>query len=248
MAISQCVRVLLPAVLIWAAGGGATALDAQAAEQAAGQLTLTATAVGNTSVMLSWSAAPEAVTYTVHAGRTVIVDPATAVLPERRPGHDAHPLDREPPGTWVLVAEGLRETSVTLTDLPPEGTFAFLVRGLDADGDEMAASAVASVSLDQAAGGTLAFEVPVSGTIQLTWQQVPGAARYAVLVGLPGRPLVLDPFRQALSSTTTRIDGLAPGTTWRFAVEAQDERGGVLARTHAEELTMPPPTAFFGPP
>ena len=248
MAISQCVRVLLPAVLIWAAGGDATARAAPAAEQAAGQLPLTATAVGNASAALSWTPAPEAVTYTVHAGRTVIVDPAMAMVPERRPGQDVHPLDREPPGTWVPIAEGLRETSVTLTDLPPEGTFAFLVRALDAEGDELAASTIASVSLDQAAGGTLAFEVPLSGTVQLTWHQVPGAARYAVLVGLPGRPLMSDPFRQALSGTTTRIDGLAPGATWRFAVEAQDERGGVLARTQAEELTMPPPTAFFGPP
>jgi hypothetical protein len=240
MVILQCVRVLLLALLMLAAGGNPTAL-------AADQLALTATAVGNTSAMLSWNAPPQAVTYTVHAGRTVLVDPTTAMVPERRPGLDAHPLDWEPPGTWVLVAEGLRETSVTLADLPPEGTFAFLVRALDAEGDEVAASTVATVSLDQAPGGTLTFEVPVSGTIQLTWHQVPGAARYGVLVGLPGRLLMPDPFRQALTGTTTRIDGLPPGTTWRFAVEAQDERGGVLARTQAEVLTMPPPTAF-GPP
>lgn len=75
------------------------------------------------------------------------------------------------------------------------------------------------------------------------WAPVPGAARYALLAAPLGRLLAPDRGRAAMETTATVIDGLPPGSTWRFAVLAQDADGHVLARTPTEEVTTTPAMA-----
>ena len=243
----MCVVGLSPgvvlAVLLGAVFGAPTASRAAPDGQAAGGFNLTAAPVGNASAALQWTAAADAASYRVYGVRTMIVNPATAdpAGPESHP--TAHPLARADAGAWIELAKDLRDTSATLTDLPREGTYAFVVRAVDAGGREYAQTAAATVSLDTAPGDDLAVEMPTFTAARLTWEPVPGAARYALLSGPAGRPLVPDRIRQALSGTTTIVDGLPPGSTWRFAVVAQDASGRVLAQTRTEEVTTAPPMA-----
>jgi hypothetical protein len=233
------------ALLPWLAAVFVAAGPASA--QGAAEFPLTAAPIGNASATVSWSAQPGAAGYNVYAAQTVVIDPATAELPERPASDDARPLEGVAAGTWAMIVRGARDTTLTLHDLPPEGTFALLVRPVDGDGQERGQSSVAQVSLAGAPGGGLTVSVPAAGMLDLTWQEVPGAARYALLVGAPGRPLVPDARQQPVSSTGLRLTGVAPGTSWRFAVEAQDAEGGTLARTDSASLIMPSPSAF-GPP
>jgi hypothetical protein len=218
-----------------------------ASAQSAGEFALTATPIGNTSAALSWSAQPDAASYTVYAAQTVVIDPAVAELPERPAEDQPHPLERVAPGTWVALVQGVPDTTLTLRDLPPEGTFAVVVRPVTRDGQERGPSSVATVSLAGAPGGWLTVTVPAVGTIDLSWQEVPGAARYALLVGPPGHRLTTDARQQPVSGTTLRLTGVAPGTPVRFAIEAQDGEGNALARSDSASLVMPTPS-MFGPP
>src|SRR4051812_3156072 len=231
------------ALLLGATFGAPTASRAAPGGQAAGGFTLTATPVGNASAALQWTAVADAASYRVYGVRTLIVDPATAdpAGPEAHP--TSHPLARADAGTWIEIARDLRDTAATLTDLPREGTFAFVVRAVDAGGREYAQTAAATVSLATAPGDDLAVEMPTFAAARLTWAAVPGAARYALLSAPAGRPLVPDRIRQGLGGTTTIVDGLPPGSTWRFAVVAQDASGRVLAQTRTEEVTTAPPLA-----
>ncbi|HZR97275.1 MAG TPA: hypothetical protein VFE37_01130 [Chloroflexota bacterium] len=226
---------------------GLTAVAPAAQAQSAAEFPLTVAPMGNMSATLSWSPQPGAVSYNVYAAQTVVVDPATAELPERPATDEPHPLERVAPGTWVEVVHGAQNTTLTLRDLPAEGTFALLVRPVDGESHEQGQSSLAQVSLAGAPGGSITADVPAVGTIDLTWHEVPGAARYALLVGAPGRALVPDARQQPVSTTGLRLTGVPPGTSWRFAVEAQDADGGTLARSDSTALVMPPPSAF-GPP
>ncbi|HLH22846.1 MAG TPA: hypothetical protein VK066_10000 [Chloroflexota bacterium] len=239
-------RLTLPLLLVvaaaWAAGPAASAAVAQGTA-----FPLTVAAVGNASATVSWSAQPGAASYDVYAAQTVVVDPTRADVPERPAGDDAHPLERVAPGTWVVVAGGVHDVTATLHDLPAEGTFALIVRAVDGNGQNVAQSAVSQVSLAGAPGTSLGLDVPAAGVVDLTWHEVPGAARYALLVGRPGQPLVADARQQPVTATGLRLSGIAPGSSLRFAIEAQDADGAILARTDSATLTMPPPSAF-GPP
>jgi hypothetical protein len=235
------------AVLLGAAFGAPTATRAAPGGQAAAGFNLTAAPVGNASAALQWNAQTDVASYRVYGVRTMIVDPATAdpAGPESHP--TTHPLARADAGTWIEIAKDLQDTSATLTDLPREGTYAFVVRAVDAGGREYAQTAAATVSLATAPGDDLAVEMPTFTAARLTWEAVPGAARYALLSAPAGRPLAPDRVRQGLSGTTTTIDGLPPSSTWRFAVVAQDASGRVLAQTRTEEVTTLPPLApMFG--
>jgi hypothetical protein len=234
------VGLLLLAVL---PSGGAVAT-----EQTPDQFTLTATAIGNTSATLGWAPRTEAVGYNVYGARTVIEGRATWSPMSIPADHAAHPLADADPGTWVAVAQQVRDPAVTLTGLPEEGTYAFLVRAVAQDGRELAQSSVAQVSLAEAPGDDLHVEVVSLWSVRLTWEAVPGAARYALLVGNPGRPLRPDPTFQALPGTAVELAGLAPGTRWQFAVVAHDAQGGVLAESQPAEILMPPPPLVGFPP
>src|SRR5207248_11407573 len=104
--------------------------------QATPAFQLAATPVGNASAALRWTALSDAASYNIYGVRTMIVDPATAdpAGPEVQPA--SHPLARAAAGTWIEVAKGLRDTATTVADLPREGTYAFLVRAVDAGGQE----------------------------------------------------------------------------------------------------------------
>jgi hypothetical protein len=239
--LSFSARAGFPAVLAWLMLGVLPIGGAVAAEQTPDQFTLTATAVGNSSAMLSWPPRPGAAAYNVYGARTVIEAPATLSPAGPQPDPAAHPLERADPGAWVAVAQGLRDPAVTLTALPEEGTYAFVVRAVGQDGRELAQSSVAQVSLAQAPGDDLHIEVVSPWGVRLSWEAVPGATQYALLVGSPGRPLLPDPGRQALPDTAVELAGLAPGTRWHFAVIARDAQGGVLALSQQAEILMPPP-------
>jgi hypothetical protein len=231
------------AVLLGALFGAPATSRAAPGGQAAGSFGLTAAPVGNASASLQWSAPTGAASYRIYGVRTMLVDPATVdpAAPEAHPS--THPLARAEAGAWVEIARDLRDTSATLTDLPREGTFAFVVRAVDAAGAEYAQTPPATVSLATAPGDDLAVDMPSFAAARLTWEPVPGATRYALLSAPAGRPLVPDRVRQGLSGTTTIVDGLPPGSTWRFAVVAQDASGRVLAQTRTEEVITAPPMA-----
>jgi hypothetical protein len=239
---------LLAALLLLPAG--AQPAHAAPLGQAPPDFTLTAAAVGNTSASLRWTPRGDASAYNVYAGQLVIAPPLPTdeqvdpPAPARGNARTAHPLARAQPGTWVPVAQGVHDTATTVADLPAEGTYAFLVRAVGPDGHEVAQSNAVDVSLAEAPGDELKLDAPAPGSVRLTWAPVVGAARYALLVGAPGRPLEPDPARQALTQTAAAIGGLPIGSTWRFAVVAQDGGGNMLARTSVAEITMPPPVVF----
>jgi hypothetical protein len=231
------------AVLLGAVFAAPTLSRAAPDGQAAAGFTLTAAPVGNASAALQWNAQTDATSYRIYGVRTVVVAPATAdpAGPEAQPS--THPLARADAGTWVEIARDLHDTSATLTDLPREGTYAFVVRAIDAGGREYVQTAAATVSLATAPGDDLAVEMPTYTAARLTWQAVPGATRYGLLSAPAGRPLVPDRARQSFNGTTTVVDGLPAGSTWRFAVVAQDASGRVLAQTRTQDVTTLPPMA-----
>ncbi len=234
-------------IALLAALAVAPPIHAAPSAQASSGFELTAAPVGNASAALRWTALPEAASYNVYGVQTVVIDPATTdpTSPEAQPTN--HPLARATPGTWVEVAKDLRTAGATLTDLPRERTLAFVVRAVDASGREYAQSAPATVVLEGAPGDDLVVDMPTFTAARLSWEPVPGATRYAVLAAPAGQPLAPDRARQALTETTTVIDGLPPGGSWRFAVLAQDADGRVLAQTRLQEVvTAPPMGPMFG--
>lgn len=217
--LSYRVGVVL-AVLLGAAFAAPTLSRAAPDGQAAAGFTLTAEPVGNASAGLQWNAQTDAASYRIYGVRTVIVDPATADPggPEAHP--TSHPLARADAGTWIEIARDLRDTSATLTDLPREGTYAFVVRAIDAGGREFVQTAPATVSLATAPGDDLAVDMPTFTAARLTWEAVPGAARYALLSARPaGHWCPTAPARVSAarprSSTAYRRGAPGASPSWR---------------------------------
>lgn len=233
-------RSVALAVLLGLALTLPTQASAAPLAQAPAGFTVVAAAIGNASATLTWTAHPEATAYNVYAAQTVIAATASDS------GASAHPLARATPGSWVAVAQGVRDTTTTLADLPPEGSYAFVVRAADRSGQERAQTEPAALSLADAPGDDLTLAVQSTGSLRLAWEVVPGAPRYAVLIGAPGRPLQRDPSRAALTDTMVQLDGLTPGSSWRFAVIAEDADGHVLARSPETEITVPLPWSVGG--
>jgi len=234
-------RVGVVVAVLLAAAGLVPAVHADSTPAAASSLQLTAAPVGNASAALRWTALPDAASYNVYGTQTVAVDPATMDPASAEAQATNHPLARANPGTWVEVAKDLHTAGATLTDLPRERTYAFIVRAVDANGQEYSQSAPATVTLAGAPGAELQVDMPTFSAAQLSWQPVPGATRYTLLSGPAGRPLSVDRARQALTSTSTVIDGLPPGSSWQFPVVAEDSDGRVLAQTHLQQITTAPP-------
>jgi hypothetical protein len=208
--------------------------------QATSGFELTVTPVGNASATLRWTALPDAASYTVYGAWTAL-DPQWAAelgQPAGLPG--TNPLTLTTPGTWVAVVQDLGDTSVTVADLAPSQTYSFLVRAVDPSGQEYAQSGATSVALATAPGTHLEVKMPTLTTARLAWLPVAGAARYLLFAAPVGRPLAPDRARAAMTTTATVIDGLPPGSTWRFTVVAQDGDGHMLARTQVEEVTTTP--------
>src|SRR2546423_1316635 len=160
-------RALLLAVLLLLPGSARPAAAAPGG-QAPADFTLTAAAVGNTSASLRWTPRGDASAYNVYAGQLVIAPPPPAdeqadPLGARAP----YPLARAQPGTWVPVAQGLHDTATTVTGLPAEGTYAFLVRAVGPDGQEVAQTSAVEVSLAQAPGDDLTLDTPAPGSVRL---------------------------------------------------------------------------------
>src|SRR5262245_39126460 len=182
-------RLVALAALLGAARTLPTPAGAVRLAQAPAGFTVVAAAIGNASATLTWTAHPEATTYNVYAAQTVIAAAASDS------GASMHPLARATPGTWVAVAQRVQNTTTTLADLPPEGSYAFVGRAADGNGQERAQTEPVALSLADAPGDDLTVTVPSTGGVRLAWEVVPGAPHYAVLVGTPGRSLQRDPNR-----------------------------------------------------
>lgn len=217
-----------------------------------------ATAAGGTSVTVTWPQQPGATAYNVYGAA------ALAGVPSGQPaaGGAASPLANAAPGTWVAVANAVQGTSATVAGLVPGGIYDFLVRAVNAAGQEISQSAPSRVSLPSGAavgppptappaavsgtppgaapgtGFTLTVTSPSNTSLVLTWTPQPGATSYALYVSRPGGQLVADPNRAALTGTTTQIDGLTPGSQFVFQLAARDAQGQEIARSNQVQATV----------
>jgi hypothetical protein len=110
-----------------------------------------------------------------------------------------------------------------------------------------AAAAPGSTPGTAAAAGTAGFNLTAATTgpssVQLNWSASSSAATYSVLVGRANGPMVPDPARASLSTTTAQIDGLPVGSQFTFQIAAKDAAGTEVARSNPASVTIAPPGA-----
>jgi hypothetical protein len=207
------------------------------------------------------------------------------------------PLASAAPGTWVVLASGVRGNSATLTNLPPAGAYAFLVRVVNQTGQEVTDRSASATLLAALAGAVpaasptpllaglptptpplpastappaaalltptapltpvalpavapgqplqLTAQATSDARVLLSWSPVLGAnVTYQVLVQRAGMPWVPDPQRGNLTTSSTVIEGVPPGTQFTFQIVARDAQGTEVGRSDPAPVTVPPP----GPP
>jgi hypothetical protein len=236
-----------------------------------GPFTATATAAGNSAVTVSWNPQVGAAAYNVYGTSLVIVNSPPAPGPGPNPllggapAQGTSPLASATPGTWVPVLNNVRGNSALVTNLTPGGSYAFVVRAVNSAGQEFSQSVtapqvalplVADTSTVAAAAATAVgtpgtgpvgtgFTLTASPTsnagVALSWTPLPGATTYAVLVSRGGSGFVPDPMRAALTTTSTTIEGLTPGSQLVFQVVARDAAGNELGRSNPAPVTVSTP-------
>lgn len=91
---------------------------------------------------------------------------------------------------------------------------------------------------------TLTVTPATNTSLSLAWNPYVGATSYGVLVSRPpGGQFVADSSRAALTTTSTVIDGLTPGSQFTFMIAAKDATGKELARTNQVPVTVGQPAA-----
>ncbi len=196
---------------------------------------LTATPAGPTAVALTWPAVAGAVAYAVYQAEESAAPPGLSATAVRLLGTSA--LRR--------VQGDIAGTSAIVAGLNAGATYRFVVRAQAEGGREVAESEPARVTLPTVAPPTLTV-TSAPGAAVLSWDPVPEAASYTVLIAVGNGPLAPDPLRASLTATTTTVDRLAPGA-YVFQIEAHDAAGGRLARSNPAQVLIGP-TAAFGPP
>ncbi len=198
-------------------------------------------ALGPTTVRLTWDAAPGAASYNVYLANE---DDALA---GPRPGIGALRLF----GLNGLqrVQTAVADTTTTLTGLDGGVSYRFVVRAASEAGGEIASSEIERLTLPSVAPNTLTASTGNSpGSVALSWTAVPDAATYALLSGAGLGPVVPDPQRTHLTTTSTTLERLPPGT-YTFQVEARDAAGGRLTRSNLAQVNVDPGgTAALVPP
>ena len=137
-------------------------------------------------------------------------------------------------GTVTLVASyDAATTSATLTGLVPRSTHTWRLEAWNSAG-----SAAATAQATLAAGVTtptgITIKVVSATTVDVSWQGVGGAKSYTVFLwtGRAARKVA----GVTAPTTTARIAGLAPGSTIRIAVRAEDSQGSATS----EWVSVPP--------
>jgi len=114
-------------------------------------------------------------------------------------------------------------------------------------GSPPAAAAPGSTPGPAPAAGTPGFNLTAATTgptsVQLNWSASSAAATYSVLVGRANGPMVPDPARSSLSTTSAQIDGLPVGSQFTFQIAAKDAAGTEVARSNPASVTITPPGA-----
>jgi hypothetical protein len=130
-------------------------------------------------------------------------------------------------GTATLIASyDAATTSATLTGLVPRSTHTWRLEAWNSAG-----SATATAQATLAAGVVtptgMAVKVVSATTIELSWQGVRGATSYSVFLwtGRAARKVA----GVSAPTTTARIAGLAPGSTIRIAVRAENSQGNATS-------------------
>lgn len=246
-----------------------------------------ACAVGTGTAVVTWVPQADAAAYNVY-GTLLVPAPAAG---------GSGPLASAAPGTWVILASGVRGNSATLTNLPPAGAYAFLVRVVNQTGQEVADRSASATLLAALAGAVpaasptpllaglptptpplpastappaaalltptapltpvalpavapgqplqLTAQATSDARVLLSWSPVLGAnVTYQVLVQRAGMPWVPDPQRGNLTTSSTVIEGVPPGTQFTFQIVARDAQGTEIGRSNPAPVTVPPP----GPP
>jgi chitodextrinase len=186
--------------------------------------TVTVVVPSSGSVTLTWVAVPFAQSYRIYQ--------ATA----------AAPLNFTVVQT-VSQSTGILATNATVGGLTPGTTVYFQVRAVDPNGQESVVLASSGLStfpgyglLPPPAGVQVTATSATSAT--LTWQAVPGAVTYRVLVSAGGGPFV-PAVLSNLTSTGATVSGLVTATTYSFQVVAVDAFGSQSQPSGAVTATTP---------
>ena len=130
-------------------------------------------------------------------------------------------------GTVTLIASyDAATTSATLTGLAPRSTHTWRLEAWNSAGSA-AATAQATLAAGAATPTGITIKVVSATTIDLSWQGVGGATSYSVFLwtGRAARKVA----GVTAPTTTARIAGLAPGSTLRVAIRAEDSQGSATS-------------------
>lgn len=169
----------------------------------AGPGPLSVSGTTNTTVVLSWSALPGAVSYRVLQASS-------------------------PTGPFTLSSAGtVTTTSAVVTGLTPNTTYYFQVVPVDAAGNPgpptNTVSATTAVALAPPSGLTGTSTAP--GQVTLAWNPSVGATSYRVLIATNANGPFTIATNAIITASGATIPNLAPNTTYFFQVVAVDATG-----------------------
>ena len=181
-----------------------------------------ACASGPTTVVLTWVPQSDAAAYNVY-GAALVPSPAGAT------GATQSPLASAAPGTWVPLANGVRGNTTTLSTLAP-GAYAFLVRPVNAAGQEVAErSASASLvtsGLASAPGGN-PTPLPATSLSPTVVAAVPSPPA-SVLTPAATAPPAAGLTTPQPVGTPTPLPAVAPGQPLQLTAQALPNASVVL--------------------
>ena len=159
---------------------------------------------------------------------TVAVTSSTATLTWGAvSGASGYRLYETTGGTVTLIASyDAATTSATLAGLSPRSTHTWRLEAWNSAGSA-AATAQATLAAGAATPTGITIKVVSATTIDLSWQAVGGATTYSVFLwtGRAARKVA----GVTAPTTTVRIAGLAPGSTLRVAVRAENSQGSATS-------------------
>ncbi|MXY94657.1 MAG: fibronectin type III domain-containing protein, partial [Caldilineaceae bacterium SB0664_bin_27] len=194
---------------------------------------LTARSAGANTIELSWTEVPGAARYELHR------------------------QEADAPGWQQLDGGNLRVTSFTDGGLTPGVTYQYAVRAIDANGEPLgpwsnfpketasgsgastpvptstptvtpAQTATATATASTVTAPRLSARDAGANTIELSWTEVPGAARYELHRQEADAPGWQQLDGGALRGTSFTDRGLTPGVTYQYALRAIDGNGEPL--------------------
>ncbi|HLI28125.1 MAG TPA: fibronectin type III domain-containing protein [Chloroflexota bacterium] len=174
---------------------------------------------GPSTATVTWVPQSDAAAYNVYG---MLLTPLAAA------GGPASPLTSAAPGSWVMLASGVRGNSATLTNLPPNGAYAFLVRVVNQAGQE-AAERSASATLLAAAPVPAGNPTPLLASTPLA---SPGITP-TVLAAVPTPPATAPPatglITPAAQPTPATLPAVSPGQPLQLTAQATSTGSVVLS-------------------